>query len=214
MKIKYSFQSYDPRGRTMTLTEGDSVPIGWFVKDWDSEVPVLVTEESIVVGETVDRTNPCSGVQEVFRTLSVRKSAPVAIAVAVPVMGIPPQALSAMAEITAAGGTSEFAPAITHARGSHCRQWAVSGEINGLAIRFSAFSTGVHRWNCVAGSQSTMADTLAMMPVHTIKQAEVEAKSAACKALIIALGSGGSTDTSGWNSLDWQAQVERDNDKW
>ena len=197
----------------MTLTEGDSVPIGWFVKDWDSEVPVLVTEESIVVGETVDRTNPCSGVQEVFRTLSVRKSAPVAIAVAVPVMGIPPQALSAMAEITAAGGTSEFAPAITHARGSHCRQWAVSGEINGLAIRFSAFSTGVHRWNCVAGSRPTMGDTLALMPGHISAQAEVEAKSAAHKAYVATLGAAAPTDTSNWNNLDWQAQVERDNDR-
>ena len=198
----------------MVLKEGDTVPIGWFVKDWDAEVPVLVTEEAVVVGVTTDRPNPVTGVRELFRTLSVRKSVAVPVPVPVPVVPVPPQAVSAMAEITSAGGTAEFAPAITHARGSHCRQWAVSGEINGLAIRFSAFSTGVHRWNCVAGSRPTMDETLALMPAHIIKQAEVEAKSAAHKAYVATLGAAAPTDTSNWNSLDWQAQVERDNDKW
>ena len=196
----------------MVLKEGDTVPIGWFVKDWDAEVPVLVTEEAVVVGETTDRTNPCNGVQELFRTLSVRKSVPVPVPV--PAVPVPPQAVSAMAEIIAAGGTAEFAPAVVHARGSHCRQWEVSGTVDGHSIEFRAFSTGPHRWICAGGTRPTMDETLALMPAHIIKQAEVEAKSAACKALIIALGSGGSTDTSGWNSLDWQAQVERDNDKW
>jgi len=194
----------------MQLTEGDSVPIGWFVQDWDAEVPIEVTEESIVIGETTDRTNPVTGVQELFRTLSVRKSVPVP---AVPVVPVPPQAVSAMAEIIAAGGTAKFAPAVIHAKGSRCRQWEVSGTVDGQSIEFRAFSTGPHQWICAEGTRSTMGDTLALMPAHTIKQAEVEAKSAACKALIIALGSGGSTDTSGWNSLDWQAQVERDNDR-
>lgn len=196
----------------MTLKEGDTVPVGWFVKDWDSEVPVEITEAAVVVGETTDRPNPVTGVREIFRTLSVQKS--VAVAVAVPVVGMPPQATSAMEEIIAAGGTAEFAPAITHARANRCRQWVVSGKINGLAIRFEAPSAGPHRWICAAGARPTMADTLALMPTHIIEQAAVEAKSTACKALIVALGSGGSsTDTSGWNSLDWQAQVERDNDR-
>ena len=210
MKIKYSFASYCPRGRTMALKEGDTVPIGWFTKDWDSEVTVPVTEASVVVGETTDRTNPCSGVQEVFRTLSVRKSVPVAV----PVVVIPPQALAAMAEIIAAGGTAEFAPAITHARASHCCQWEVTGNVDGHSIDFRAFSTGTHRWICAGGSRPTMSETLAMMPAHIILQAEVEAKSAAHKAYVATLGSAAPTDTSGWNSLDWQSQVKRDNDKW
>ena len=196
----------------MTLAEGNTVPIGWFIKDWDSEIPIEVTEEANVVGETTDRTNPVTGVREIFRTLTVRKSVPVPVPVVVVVV-IPPQATAAMAEIIVAGGTAQFVPAVVHARASHCCQWEVSGTVDGQSIDFRAFSTGPHRWICAGGTRSTMGDTLALMPAHIIKQAEVEAKSAACKALIIALGSGGSTDTSGWNSLDWQAQVERDNDR-
>ena len=197
----------------MVLKEGDSVPIGWFVQDWDAEVPIEVTEESIVVGETVDRPNPVTGVRELFRTLSVRKSVAVPVPVPVPVVPVPPQAVSAMAEIIAAGGTAEFAPAVVHARASHCIQWEVSGTVDGHSIDFRAFSTGPHRWICAGGTRSTMADTLAMMPAHIIKQAEVEAKSAAHKAYVATLGAAAPTDTSGWNSLDWQAQVERDNDR-
>jgi hypothetical protein len=182
----------------MVLAEGDIVPLGWFLKDWDAEVPVEVTEVVTVVGTTTDRTNPCSGAREIFRTLSVQKS----VAVAVPAVVIPPVAASAMAEIIAAGGTAEFSPAVVHARGSHCRQWAVNGEINGLVIRFEAFSTGPHRWICVGGSRPKMADTLALMPAHIIKQAEVEAKSAAHKAYVATLGAAAPTDTSHWTSAD------------
>ena len=57
----------------MQLTEGDTVPIGWFVKDWDSEVPVQVTEEAVVIGTTKDVSNPYDGGPENFvRFLSVR----------------------------------------------------------------------------------------------------------------------------------------------
>jgi hypothetical protein len=185
----------------MTLAEGDTVPLGWFLKDWDSEVPVLVIEAATVVGVTTDRPNPVTGVREIFRTLSVQKS--VQKSVAVPVVAMPPQATSAMKEIIAAGGTAEFTPAVVHARGSHCRQWSVSGEINGLVIRFEAFSTGPHRWICVGGSRPTMAETLALMPDHIIAQAEVEAKSEAHKAYVAALGAAAPTDTSHWTSADY-----------
>jgi len=57
----------------MTLAEGDTVPIGWFVKDWDSEVPVQVTEAAVVIGTTKDVSNPYDGGPENFvRFLSVR----------------------------------------------------------------------------------------------------------------------------------------------
>jgi hypothetical protein len=195
----------------MTLKEGDTVPVGWYVKDWDAEVPVLVTEAAVVIGTTTDRPNPVTGVREMFRTLSVQKS--VVVVVVVPVVTVPPQAASAMAEIIAAGGKAEFAPALTHARASHCRQWEVSGTVDGHSIDFRAFSTGPHRWICAAGSRPTMGDTLALMPAHIIAQAEVEAKSKAHKAYVAALGAAAPTDTSHWNNLDWQSQVERDNDR-
>jgi len=183
----------------MVLAEGDTVPIGWFIKDWDSEVPILVTEAATVVGETTDRTNPITGVQEIFRTLSVRTTpvAPVA-----PVVVIPPQADSAIAEIIAAGGTAQFIPAVVHARASHCRQWEVNGTVDGYSIEFRAFSTGTHRWICAAGARPTMAETLAMMPAHIIAQAAIEANSAAHKLYIESLGAAAPTDTSHWTSVD------------
>jgi hypothetical protein len=76
----------------MQLTEGDTVPIGWFVQDWDAEVPVQVTEEATVVGETKDISNPYDGGPEVFvRFLTVRtasQAAAIAAAAAADIVGI------------------------------------------------------------------------------------------------------------------------------
>jgi len=91
----------------MVLKEGDTVPIGWFVKDWDAEVPVLVTEEAVVVGTTTDRTNPVTGVREIFRTLTVRtasQTAAIASAAAADIVG-QAEASRLTAIITAAGIT-------------------------------------------------------------------------------------------------------------
>jgi hypothetical protein len=57
----------------MVLAEGDTVPIGWFTKDWDSEVLIEVTESAVVIGTTKDTSNPYDGGPETFvRFLSVR----------------------------------------------------------------------------------------------------------------------------------------------
>jgi hypothetical protein len=91
MKTKYSFAVYDPRGRTMVLAEGDTVPIGWFIKDWDSEVPIEVTEVTTVVGTTKDISNPYDGGSEKFvRFLTVRtasETAAIAAAAAADIVG-------------------------------------------------------------------------------------------------------------------------------
>ena len=92
----------------MVLKEGDSVPIGWFLKDWDSEVPVQVTEEAVVVGETKDTSNPYDGGPEVFvRFLTVRtasQTAAIASAAAADIVG-QAEASRLTAIITAAGIT-------------------------------------------------------------------------------------------------------------
>jgi hypothetical protein len=76
----------------MTLKEGDTVPIGWFVKDWDSEVPVEVTESAVVIGTTTDTSNPYDGGPENFvRFLSVRtasQTAAIEAAAAADIVGI------------------------------------------------------------------------------------------------------------------------------
>jgi hypothetical protein len=82
MKIKHSFQSYCPRGRTMVLKEGDTVPIGWFVSVGGA-APVEITEFVTIIGETVDISNPYDGGPEVFvRYLSVATPSQVAAAIA------------------------------------------------------------------------------------------------------------------------------------
>jgi hypothetical protein len=146
MKIKYSFTSYDPRGRTMVLKEGDTVPIGWFTKDWDSEVLIEVTEAAVVVGETTDRTNPCSGAREIFRTLSVATPAQIVAAIAA----------KAVDQAAVARNAEEYAV------------WVAANK------------------------------------------AREAARKSAKKEIAITVAP---TDTSNWNSLDWQAQVERDNDR-
>jgi hypothetical protein len=76
----------------MVLAEGDIVPLGWFLKDWDSETPVEVTEESVVVGTTKDISNPYDGGPEVFvRFLTVRtasQTAAIEAAAAADIVGI------------------------------------------------------------------------------------------------------------------------------
>ena len=92
----------------MQLTEGDTVPIGWFIKDWDSESLVEVTEESIVVGETKDISNPYDGGPEVWvRFLTVRTASQTAAIAASEAEDIVGQAEASRltAIITAAGIT-------------------------------------------------------------------------------------------------------------
>jgi len=92
----------------MQLTEGDTVPIGWFTKDWDSEIPIEVTEEATVVGETKDVSNPYDGGPENFvRFLTVRtasQTAAIASAAAADIVG-QAEASRLTAIITAAGIT-------------------------------------------------------------------------------------------------------------
>jgi len=92
----------------MVLAEGDTVPLGWFVKDWDSEVPVLVTEATVVIGETKDVSNPYDGGPKNFvRYLSVRtasQTAAIAAAAAADIVG-QAEAARLTAIITSAGVT-------------------------------------------------------------------------------------------------------------
>ena len=72
MKTKLNFAVYDPRGRTMAVSEGDTIPLGWFISI-EGAAPVEVTESTVVVGTSEDISNPYDGGPEIWvRTLSVR----------------------------------------------------------------------------------------------------------------------------------------------
>jgi len=101
----------------MTLAEGDTVPIGWFVKDWDSEVPVQVTEAAVVIGTTKDVSNPYDGGPEVFvRFLTVRT-----------------------ASQTAAIAASEAADIVGQAEAARLSEIITSAGITGRAVKWEKY---------------------------------------------------------------------------
>ena len=58
----------------MAVSEGETIPIGWFVSVGGS-APVEVTESTVVVGTSADVSNPYDGGAEIWvRTLSVRSA--------------------------------------------------------------------------------------------------------------------------------------------
>jgi hypothetical protein len=72
MKTRFNFAAFDPRGRTMTMAEGETIPLGWFISVGGS-APVEVTENTTVVGASADISNPYDGGPEIWvRSLSVR----------------------------------------------------------------------------------------------------------------------------------------------
>lgn len=91
MKTRFTFTAYDPRGRTMTVKEGETIPLGWFISVGGS-APVEVTENTVVIGTTEDISNPYDGGPEVWvRTLFIRtasQTAAIAEAAAADVIGI------------------------------------------------------------------------------------------------------------------------------
>ena len=90
MKTRFNFSCYDPQGRTMTVREGETIPLGWFISVGGS-APSEVTENTVVVGTTEDTSNPYDGGPEVWvRTLSVRsasQTAAIAEAAAADIVG-------------------------------------------------------------------------------------------------------------------------------
>lgn len=107
MKIKFNFTIYDPRGRTMTVREGETIPLGWFVSVGGA-APAEVTEVSVVIGTTEDISNPYDGGSEIWvRTLSVRtatQTAAIAAAADADIVGLA-EAARLTAIITGAGIT-------------------------------------------------------------------------------------------------------------
>ena len=74
----------------MTVSEGDTIPLGWFISVGGS-APAEVTENTVVVGETKDVSNPYDGGPEVWvRTMSVRtasQTSAIATAAAADIVG-------------------------------------------------------------------------------------------------------------------------------
>ena len=63
----------------MTVAEGDTIPLGWFISV-GGESPVEVTENTVVVGTTVDRSGGDGNCEVLERHLSVETTARVAAA--------------------------------------------------------------------------------------------------------------------------------------
>ena len=74
MKTRFNFAVFDPRGRTMAVREGDIIPIGWFISVGGS-APVEITEATVVIGTTVDRSGGDGDGEVLERHLSVQTTA-------------------------------------------------------------------------------------------------------------------------------------------
>ena len=74
MKTRFNFAAYDPRGRTMVMREGETIPIGWFISVGGVS-PVEVTEVTTVIGTTVDRSGGDGNCEVLERHLSVQTTA-------------------------------------------------------------------------------------------------------------------------------------------
>ena len=82
MKTRFNFAAFDPCGRTMTVREGDIIPLGWFISVGGS-APVEVTEPTVVVGTTIDRSGGDGDGEVLERHLSVQTTAQAAAVAAV-----------------------------------------------------------------------------------------------------------------------------------
>ena len=74
MKTRFNFTAYNHRGWTMTVSEGDTIPIGCFISV-GGESPIEVTEATVVVGTTVDRSGGDGNCEVLERHLSVQTTA-------------------------------------------------------------------------------------------------------------------------------------------
>ena len=74
MKTRFNFAAYDPRGRTMAVKEGETVPLGWFISVGGGS-PTEVTELTVVIGTTVDRSGGDGDGEVLERHLSVQTTA-------------------------------------------------------------------------------------------------------------------------------------------
>ena len=120
MKIRRLFRCFSPNGYEVCPNEGDIIPVGWNIKDWDSEVSVEVTENTVVVGTTADTSNPYDGGPEIWmRTLSVRTA-------------------SQVAAITAA----EAADIVGHAEAARLTSIITDAGITGLSVVWASFYRG------------------------------------------------------------------------
>ena len=120
MKIRRNFRCFSPNGYEVCPNEGDVIPVGWSIKDWDSEVSVEVTENTVVVGTTADTSNPYDGGPEIWmRTLSVRTA-------------------SQVAAITAA----EAADIVGHAEAARLTSIITDAGITGLSVVWASFYRG------------------------------------------------------------------------
>ena len=116
MKTKFTFTAYDPRGRTMAVKEGETIPLGWFISVGGGS-PTEVTELTVVIGTTEDTSNPYDGGPEVWvRTLSVRTA-------------------SQTAAITAAAA----ADIIGHAEAARLTAIIEAAGITGLAVKWGKY---------------------------------------------------------------------------
>jgi hypothetical protein len=78
VKIRRNFRCFSPNGYEVCPNEGDIIPVGWNIKDWDSEVSVEVTENTVVVGKTVDRSCGDGNCEVLEKHLFVRTASQVA----------------------------------------------------------------------------------------------------------------------------------------
>ena len=100
----------------MTVAEGDTIPIGWFISVGGS-APSEVTEATVVVGASEDISNPYDGGPEIWvRTLSVRS-----------------------ASQTAAIATAAAADIIGHAEAARLTSIITDAGIVGLSVKWDTY---------------------------------------------------------------------------
>ena len=116
MKIRRKFRCFSSNGYEVCPNEGDIIPVGWNIKDWDSEVSVEVTEESVVIGKTVDRSCGDGNCEVLEKHLFVRTASQVAAIAA-----------SAAADI------------VGHAEAARLTSIITDAGITGLAVKWGKY---------------------------------------------------------------------------
>jgi hypothetical protein len=119
MKTRFTFAAFDPRGRTMAVAEGETIPLGWFISVGGA-APAEVTEVTTVVGTSADISNPYDGGPEVWvRTLSVQTASQVA-----------------------AIATAAAADIVGHAEAARLTAIITDAGITGLSVVWASFYRG------------------------------------------------------------------------
>ena len=163
MKIRRNFRCFSQHGWEVFPSEGDIIPVGWSIKDWDSEVSVEVTEESVVIGKTVDRSCGDGNCEVLEKHLFVRTA-------------------SQVAAITAA----EAADVVGHAEAARLTAIITDAGITGLSVKWGKYyptdKVGLRMGREVVTEASVKGNLAYWFERQTDKEAKAAAKALAAPA--------------------------------